>query len=110
MRSPFFPTIAVAAALLAAAMSMARASGPLSFTTDGRPYRLDPTKPVRLVVDAGPLGSRTHDQAVALTDRACQTWEAVPTARLQFERVGELPQNIDGRNVMAFLSQLKDGD
>jgi hypothetical protein len=110
MRSSFVGASAAAAALLAAALSMARASGPLSYTTDGRAYRLDATKPVRWVVDAGPLGNRTHEQAVALTDRAWRTWEAVPTARLQFERAGELPQNIDGRNVMSFLSQLQNGD
>jgi hypothetical protein len=110
MRFLFFRAIPAAVAMLAVALSAAFASGPLYFTADGRPYRLDPTKPARLVMDAGPLANRTHEQAVRLVDRACQTWTAVPTARLQFERVGELPQDIDGQNVMAFLGQLKEGD
>jgi dual-action HEIGH metallo-peptidase len=110
MRSPFFGPIPASAALLAVALSAAQASGPLAYTTDGRPYRLDATQPVRLVVDAGPLASRAHAQAVAMVDRACRTWEAVPTGRLKLERVGELSQDIDGHNVMEFLSQLKEGD
>jgi hypothetical protein len=110
MRSPFFRIIPAAVALMAVVLSAARASGPLAFTADGRPYRLDPTRPTRLVVDAGPLGPRTHNQAAAMVEQALRTWEAVPTARLHFERVGELPQDIDSHNVLAFLNQLKDGD
>jgi hypothetical protein len=110
MRSLFFTAIPAAVAVLAVALRVAFASGPDDFTADGRPYRLDPTKPARLVMDAGPFAARPHEQAVALVDRACRTWQAVPTARLQLERVGELPQDIAGSNVMPFLSQLKDGD
>jgi hypothetical protein len=106
---PFFAVWA-ALSLLVAATGPARASGPFVVTGDGRPCRFDPSQPVHYVVDAGPFGSRSHAQAVALVQQAFRTWEAVPTALLRFEAAGELPQDIDGRSAMAFLNGLKPGD
>src|SRR5437870_2246109 len=81
---------AAALLFLAATHPPAQAGGPLGITPDGQPYRWDSSNPVRYIVDAGPLGPRSHAAAVAMVERAFQAWKNVPTARLQFESAGEL--------------------
>src|SRR5262249_208427 len=88
----------------------AHAGGPFAVTADGRAYHFDPAQPVRYVVDAGPLGPRSHEQAVAMVKQAFEVWTGVPTARLRVEPAGELPQDINGQNLTEFLNQLKPGD
>lgn len=88
----------------------ARAGGPLAVTAGGQPFRWDASKPVRYVVDAGPLGSRTHEQAVATVVQAVRAWESVPTARIQFAAAGVLAQDITGQSVVKFLNGLRGTD
>jgi hypothetical protein len=98
------------AVLLLTAPRLARAGGPFVVTGDGRPYRFDAAKPVRYVVDAGALGSRSHSQAAAMVAQAASVWAGVPTARLRIEAAGELARDIDGRNILEFLNRLKPDD
>jgi hypothetical protein len=106
----FWPRTGAALALLVGALGLAWAGGPLFVTDGGQPFRWDMSSPVRYVVDAGPLGTRSHDQMAAVVAQAVRVWESVPTARLQFAAAGELPSDITGGNVMGFLSGLKEGD
>jgi hypothetical protein len=102
-------TVFIAVSFLSALLP-AQAGGPFNVTGEGGPYRFDASKPVRYVVDSGALGSRSHDQAVAMVEQAFSAWEGVPTARLRVEAAGELPRDIDDRNVLAFINGLKPGD
>jgi hypothetical protein len=100
----------VATLVLLTASGAAHAGGPIAVSGDGRPYHFDPAQPVRYVVDAGPLGPRSHEQAVAMVAEAFSVWTGVPTARLRVEPAGELPRDINGGNLTEFLNQLKPGD
>src|SRR5436309_836907 len=94
--------------LLVAALSPARAGGPVFVTTKGQPFRWGASRPFRYAVDLGPFGSRTHAAAVALVTRAFQVWQQVSTARFQVQPAGELPRDITAKNVMAFLDGLQE--
>jgi hypothetical protein len=98
---------AAALALLMTPAVPARAGGPLGFTMDGAAHRWSQSYPVRYVVDSGPLGPRSHTAAVALMDRTIQTWQGVPTARLQIQAAGRLSRDIDGSDVLEFLDNLR---
>ena len=104
-RTPCF-RIAAVLLLLLNALRPARAGGPLQVDANGQPFRWDMSRPIRYAVDPGPLGTRTHDWAVAAVDRAVQTWESVPTAVIRFQSAGELRSGITGSTVMAFLHGL----
>jgi hypothetical protein len=110
MKIRTLPLVWASIILLVAASGPVPAGGPFLVTGDGRPYRYDSSRPVRYVVDAGPFGSRTHGQAVAMVEQAFRLWASVPTARLSIEAVGELPRDIDGRSVLQFLNDLKPTD
>lgn len=97
---------AVLLALLAGASPPARAGGPLQVDANGQPYRWDTSQPIRYSVSPGPLGSRSHDWAVAAVDQAVRTWEGVPSAVIGFEAAGELSRPVTGSSVMSFLQRL----
>src|SRR2546421_12603449 len=107
MKTRYLGTVLATLVLIAAAPSRTSAGGPYAVTADGRLYRYDASQPVRYVVDAGPLGPRSHAAAVAMVRQAFQIWGSVPTSRLRFQPAGELPHDIDSTNVLAFLNGLK---
>jgi hypothetical protein len=76
----------------------------------GEPFRWDVTHPIRYAVNAGPFGARSHAWAVSAVQRAFQTWQAVPTARLQFQAASDLRQQINGDSVADFLNALQPAD
>jgi hypothetical protein len=92
--------------LMAGASRAGFAGGPLRVDDAGQPYRWDMSQPIRYSVAPGPLGSRSHDWAVAAVESAVRTWESVPSAQVRFEASGDLPRRITGSNVMAFLHGL----
>ena len=49
------------------------AGGPLRVDTNGQAYRWDMSRPIRYSVAPGPLGSRSHDWAVAAIAQAVRT-------------------------------------
>jgi hypothetical protein len=110
VKERFFRSLLAVLASLVVVQGSAQAGGPIVVTANGRPYRYDAARPVRYAVDGGPLGSRSHAEAVALAEQAFRTWAGVPTAQLRFEAAGELAQDIGGRDLLPFLDGLKAGD
>src|SRR5947209_4586561 len=77
---------------------------------DGRPVAWNNSQPISYSVDQGPLGSLSHADAVALVhDAFFQRWQQVDTASISFTQAADLPQDITGANVMAFLNNLPAG-
>lgn len=95
--------------VLLAASGPARAGGPLFVRADGQPYRWNLSQPIRYQVDPGSLGRRSHAAAVALVERAVQSWEQLPAAP-RFRPAGELARHITGANILGFLQGFSRGD
>src|SRR3989442_1684216 len=100
---------AAAVALLVGALGPVHAGGPEKVSTSGAMFHFDPSK-VRYVISRGGLGSRTHNQAVAMVQKALKTWQDVPLSHVSLEAAGGLTRTIDGDNALDFLDALKASD
>src|SRR5262245_13000004 len=101
--------LAFCGALLSVCPSPASAGGPLALTAKGQPFRWSTTRPLRYWVDAGPLGSRDHAQAIALIEAGFRTWQAASSAAPAVERPSEATRDLTGKNVLSYLNGLGAG-
>jgi cysteine-rich repeat protein len=92
-----------AAAALLGLSAAAQAGGPLVTTTNGVAVGWDTAAPLRYFTDRGRLGYLTNDDAVAVVGTLFETWAAVPSATIAFERAGATDVDIDGTNFGSFL-------
>jgi hypothetical protein len=106
----FLSVLAVSLLFSSEAIVPASAGGPFRVTAEGKPVRWDASRPVAYRVDAGPLGNRSHAEAVAMVRQGFRIWEEVPTATLRFQFAGELQEDIQGGNALTFLNNLRAGD
>ncbi|MFB3903338.1 MAG: matrixin family metalloprotease [Acidobacteriota bacterium] len=89
-----------------------------SFTWAGGPTDLDPSGvpvrwiPARLgyVIDNGPLGSSTRDQAAIIVRAAFKVWEDADTSTIAFDDLGFLNVDVDISNYDAFFSKRPEGN
>lgn len=79
---------------ICAAGAMARGGGPV-LIVNGLAARWPATVPVGLVLDNGPLGVLSSDQAADLVGRAVDAWNQVPGSLITFRVDGFLPGGLD---------------
>lgn len=96
--------IGLAAALLVAG-SNGHAAGPLYVARDGRPYVWDRSRPIRYVVDPGPLGRYSNADATRWVAEQLARWASVEGVGLTFQASAH-PRDVTGRNVLAELRGL----
>lgn len=82
------------------------AGGPLLVNKNGKVVTWDPDKPVLFTPDKGDLGLLSNSEAVQTTKDLFQLWEDVPTASITFNQDGQLPEDINGTNVLNFLNNI----
>jgi len=79
------------------------AGGPAILRSDSVPYRWDSTYPVPFIIDNGPLGPLSRDEAADIVRAAFSQWEAVETADLTFEDRGFLELDLNGLNYQVYF-------
>ncbi len=83
--------------------SLVLAGGPNALTPGGVPVRWDPAR-VGYVIDNGPLGNNTRDQAASVVRAAFQVWEDVDTSTIAFDDLGFLNVDVDITNYEAYIN------
>jgi len=89
--------------LIMLAGSSALAGGPNDLAPGGVPVRWNPDR-VGYVLDNGPLGGSTRDQAAGIVRASFKVWEDVDTATIAFDDLGFLNVDVDVTNYDAYLN------
>ena len=83
--------------------SLALAGGPKDLAPGGVPVRWNPPV-VGYVIDNGPLGPDTRDQAASIVRAAFKAWEDVPTSTIAFNDLGFLNVDVNVNNYDAYIN------
>lgn len=94
--------LGLAAVLFATSL---HAGGPNIVEVGGRVFKWNPAVPVNFILDQGPLGQLSNEEAAELVRQAVQAWQAVPTASLQFKDLGFLDRDVDAGNFNEFFGK-----
>jgi len=82
--------------------SLALAGGPVSLTQNGQPVRWIPAR-VGFVIDNGPLGNTSRDEAANVVRAAFRVWEDVDTSTIAFDDLGFLGVDVDVTNYETYI-------
>ena len=95
--------VGVVSLCIALTGSLALAGGPKDLTTSGVPVRWNPAQ-VGYVIDNGPLGPNSRDQAAGIVRSAFKAWEDVPSSTITFNDLGFLNVDVNVNNYNQYIN------
>lgn len=90
--------------------AIALAGGPAIVHSGSLPFRWSSSQPVPFVIDNGPLGALSRDEAAEIVRAAFEEWEAVETSTLRFEDKGYLELDLDATSYRTYFDGYVRGD
>lgn len=83
--------------------SLMLGGGPKDLAPGGVPIRWNPPQ-VGYIIDNGPLGSNSRDQATSMVQAAFQAWQDVSTSAITFNGLGFLSVDVNVNNYNAYIN------